>query len=284
MGYIIAITSAFLGAIGNVLLKRASKDLSPFLSFLLLSLFAIFIWIPVSFVIGFEPESLPTGLVYGFISAIMAQAFYIYAITRGELSISAPVVGTYTIYTIIFSTFINNERLAGYDLIFVAFTIIGTLLVSLPQKLNRQDIANSKYIIWPLLAAVSIGFSDAITKNFIDKAGAGTFLLSTAIMQLPVAFVLMKLQGEKVSQLKNIFKEFNSFRIALVSTCFITLHTLTIFLAFGLAPASIISPIIGTIPGITALLALLFLKEKLPRKDIIGIITMGAGVIGISIF
>jgi uncharacterized membrane protein len=53
-------------------------------------------------------------------------------------------------------------------------------------------------------------------------------------------------------------------------------------LAFDYALASIVSPIAASYPVLTVLLALIFLKEKISRKNAVGLVCVLIAILGIS--
>ena len=284
MGLAIAITSAVLLALANLTLKKSYKNFTPTIAFLFFAVFSFFIWSLTGLLLGVKFEYFGESLVYGLISAVLAQAFYIYALSKGELSITSSILATFPIYTIVFSFFINGESLNKTQAIFAGITILGTIVISIPEKISKEDIVNTKYLLVPLAAAISIGFSDALTKKLIDQSSAGTFLLGCAIMQVPVAFVLMKLMKERFSQFGSFDNLVKSYRPALLGAFLVAVHTMTIFIAFSFAPASVVSPIIGgAAPVLTVALSLFILKESISVKDLISIALILAGIIGISI-
>lgn len=284
MGLLIAITSAVLLATANMTLKRSFKSFTPAVGFFFFAMISFVIWSVVALSLGVHFEYFLQSLIYGLISAVLAQAFYIYALSKGELSITGTVLATFPIYTILFSFFINGETLNSRQVLFVALTIIGTIIISLPEKISKQDIKNSTYIIWPLAAAISIGVADSLTKKLIDQSSAGTFILGAAIMQVPVAIALLLLLKEKLVGLRELKSNFKEYRLVLLGAMFVSLHTMTLFVAFDFAPASIVSPIIGgLVPVLTVIFSLTILKERVSIKDFVSILIVLAGVIGISL-
>jgi len=252
---------------------------------LFFSLFSLVFWSSFALLSGVNFQFFGASLIYGLISAVLAQGSYIYALSKGELSITGTILATFPVYTIIFSFLINGEHLNSVQAVFVGVTILGTILVSLPEKLNREDLRkSSKYILFPIASAILIGLSDTLTKRLINQTNSATFLLGGAIMQIPTAFIFMKLAKEKLSQFSSISKIWNDYRPALLAAFLISLHTMTIFIAFQFAPASIASPIIGgAAPVLTLILSVLILKEKVLLKDKIAIAITLVGIIGISL-
>src|SRR5579864_4797538 len=133
MGIIFAVLSAVITGLANLLLKKSFKDFSPSVSFFILAVFSLLLWVPVGLLLGVSFNNLLFGFFVGLISAVLAQGIYIYVLEKGELSITGTILGSYAVYTIIFSILFNNERPSPLTLLLIVTTIIGTVIVSLPN-------------------------------------------------------------------------------------------------------------------------------------------------------
>lgn len=188
MGVMLAVISSILLAISNVLLKKGFKDFQPSISFFILSVLSILLWVPVGLLLGVDFGQPVFGLAVGLASAVLGQAVYIYVLEKGQLSITATILSSFSTYTIIFSMLFNNERPSMGALVFIALTIVGTIIVSLPEKLVVQDFHKFRYIAWAIIGAVSIGAADTLTKYYINQTSAGAFLFYVSFMQILVSF------------------------------------------------------------------------------------------------
>ncbi len=284
IGIVLAVIDTLLLGTANVLLKKSYKDFSSSVSFFIFSIFSLITWGGLGLIMGVDFSNLLFGLFIGFVSAILGQAIYIYVLGKGELSITATILSTYSVYTIIFSILFNHESLSQAALIFVVLAILGTLIVSLPEKdqFHKKDLKNIGLIAWAVFAAICIGGADTLTKYYLNTASIGSFLFYTAIAQFLVSFVYLKLENEPLSQFKNIFHQLSEYKYALLGSLGISTATMTLFLAFNYAIASIVSPISASYPVVTILLALIFLKEKLSLKNSLGLILVIVAIIGVG--
>lgn len=284
MGIIFALITSLSQAIGYVALKKSYEELPPSVAFLFDAIFGLIILIPFSLIMGFDFDQAPTVFVYAIISAILSEAFVFYVFSKGELSITATIFSSYPIYTVLFSLFVNNDRPTLNHWVFIIMTILGTLIVSLPNKLNKSEFKKKTLILWGLAAAVSVGFADSISKNIIDRTSVEVFMFALAIVQLPVALIYLKLENQKMSQFVNIVSHFNKYKFALLGSFLNIVTVFFLWLAFSSANLSVVSPLTAIYPGITILLAYLFLKERIKFNDFVGLVVIIIGVIGISYF
>lgn len=284
-GIVAAIYASLFLALSQIALKKSYKDLAPSVSFFFDAVFGILIWIPVSLLLGAKISDLPITLIYAVISALLSEAFYFYALSKGQLSITGIIVASYPIYTILFSFFINGERLSPLQLTFIMLTITGTLMSYLPSKLNKKELIKSQVLLWPFIAAIAVGFSDALSKNVINKTSPFSFVLALAIVQLPIALIYLKFEKQHVVQvLKDARDDIQSYKLCLFGSFFNIVGTGLLWYSFTYTLASIASPITATSGAILVILTLLFTNEKIALKNLLGIILVFGGIFGLSFF
>jgi len=170
-GIVAAIYASFFLALAQGALKKSYKEFEPSIAFFFDMIFGLLLWLPLSLYFGIHIGNLSTVLIYAILSAILSEALYFFALSKGQLSITAILLGSYPIYTIIFSYFINHERLTSLQMVFVLITIIGTLLTYLPSKLSFEELKKSGALFWPIIAALGIGLS-----AFLGTNSRGTYL------------------------------------------------------------------------------------------------------------
>jgi len=282
-GIVAAVYASFFLAIAQIALKKGYREIEPSVSFAFDALFGIIIWIPLAFILGAKISEIPQTFPYAIVSAVLAEALIFYALSKGQLSITAVIIASYPIYTIIFSFLINHEVLSHTQLFFIVLTIAGTLLSSLPSKLNKEELLKSGAIFWPIIAAVAIGFSDTISKTIIDKTSSFTFIISLAIAQIPIALIYLRIEKQKIRKITEEMRDnIQNFKFPLFGSAFNTIGTGLLWLSFNYTLASIASPITATSVSVLVLLTILFTDEKVRLKNLIGIALVFIGIMGIS--
>lgn len=220
MGILFAIIASIGIALGNVILKRSFKDFSPAISFFIFSVFGVLIWLPFAFTGNVQFNHLILGFAGGIASAILGQLIYIWVISKGELSITATILSTYSIFTIILSVLFNREHLQALGWVFVAFAIIGTVIVSLPDKFIKNEVKNTTFILYAIFAAICIGSSDAFSKSVIERTSIGTFYFAVSISQFLVGLLYLKISKEPLAQFKDIIVKFNDYKFSIIGSLF----------------------------------------------------------------
>lgn len=283
LGILFGLTASLFFAFSYISLKRSYREFPPSVAFFLDALFGLLIWIPVALSFGINTNVFLTVLPWAVASAILSEAYFFYVLSKGEVSITGTILASYPIYTAILSRFINNEILTGPQLVAVFVTIVGTLIVSIEKDFNVRDLKKKSYIFWALSGAIAIGLSDSLSKHAIDRISLQDFLFALALVQVPVSLIYLKLEKETPFHLINLFKDIGKYKFALIGSFLNIVGVLFLWLAFNQTLASIASPLTATYPVLMVILAYLLLKEKINRKDYVGIFLVLAGILLISI-
>lgn len=281
LGITIAIASAMFMAGMYILLKKSYKELDPSVAFFFDAIFGLVIWIPVGFIFGAKIPEIRACLPYAIISAILSEALPFYALSKGKLSVATVMIATYPIYTVIFSYLINREILTPLQIVFVFITIIGTVLTCIEKDFNIKNIKNMLIII-PVIAAISIGLSDTLTKTVINQTSSFSFLVAIALVQVPVALIYLKIKKEKLSTIKNeLISAMKNYKFSIWGSFFNIVATGMLLISFNYTLASIASPLTAMYTPIVLVYAFLILKEKINKTNLVGIISAFIGTFGI---
>lgn len=281
LGIIIAIISAVFMAVMQILLKKSYKELDPSVAFFFDAIFGVLIWIPTGFIFGATIGGVIDCLIYAIISAILSEALVFYALSKGDLSVATVMISTYPIYTLLFSRYINNEILSKEQLIFIILTILGTVLTCFDKDFKFKNLKKLTMLI-PIITAVAIGLSDTLTKKIINDTSSFSFLVAIAIVQIPVALIYLKIAKQKLSgifaEVKNGIKEY---KYSIIGSLLNILGTGCLLVSFNYGMASIVSPLTAIYTPFVLIYSFMFLKEKINKINLIGIITALVGTFGI---
>lgn len=281
LGIVIAILSALFMAGSQILLKKSYKELDPSIAFLFDAIFGIIIWIPLGFIFGAKLEEIVKCLSYATISAILSEALVFYALSKGNLSVATVLISTYPIYTLLFSHLINYEILTIIQIVFILLTIIGTIITCLDREFKIKKLKSITAII-PLVTAIAIGLSDSLTKNIINQTSSFSFLVAIAIVQLPLAIIYLKISKQKFSTIKKELNEgIKEYKYSIIGSLLNVLGTGCLLISFNYGMASILSPLTTLYTPIVLIYSFIFLKEKIDKLNLIGIISALIGTLGI---
>lgn len=285
IGIIFALLCAIFIGFSQISLHKSYKNFPPSIAFLFDSIFGLLIWVPLAFFMGISGTvSWGQAIFFAVVSAILSEAIVFYALSHGTLTVTATVLATYPVYTVIFSRLFNNEVLSVQITLFVILAILGSIIASLPDNIKTSEIKLSKGITWPFIAAVCIGLSDTISKGYINRSGNFSFLFSLGFVQIPIALAYLKIEKQSfTNSIEKVIKRLKEYKFALLGGLFNIVGTGFLWLSFSYAPASIVSPITGTSGALTVILSRLLLKEKITKIKYFGIILAFIGIIGITV-
>ena len=282
-GIVIALLSALFMAGMQILLKKSYKELNPSVAYLFDMFFGLIIWIPVGFIFGATLDGIVNCLLYAVISAILSEALVFYALSKGNLSVSTVLISTYPVYTLLFSFLINNEKLTLMQILLVLITIFGTILTVFECDFILRKLKNFSIVI-PLITAISIGISDTLTKGIINETSSFDFLVAIAIVQIPVAIVYLFLAKQKpkiiIEDLKKGVKEY---KYSIIGSLLNVMGTGCLLISFNYTYASISSPLTAIYTPFVLIYSFIFLKEKINKVNLAGVILALLGAFGIVV-
>jgi drug/metabolite transporter (DMT)-like permease len=142
IGITFALLCAIFVALSQITLRKSYQELPPSIAFFFDAIFGLLIWVPLAIFMGISGTvNWQQAIIFAIISAILSEALVFYALSHGELAVTATILATYPVYTIIFSRLINNEILTLQITIFIVLAILGSIIASLPNKLSKIFIS-----------------------------------------------------------------------------------------------------------------------------------------------
>lgn len=285
LGIILALGAALFIALAQIALRKSYKEFKPSVGFFFDAMFGLILWLPLALIMGVTfGVSFEQAILYAFISAILSEALYFYALSHGELAITATVIATYPVYTVLFSKILNDEVLTPLLYFFVILAILGSIVASMPDKVNKSELKLSAALVWPFAVAIGAGLSDTLSKGYINRSGDFSFLFALGLVQVPVALAYLRLEKESVvTALKGAVESFNVYKQALLGGFLNIIGTGLLWLSFSFAPASVASPITGVSGALTVMFARFAFSERLSIRKYLGIILALVGVFGIAL-
>jgi drug/metabolite transporter (DMT)-like permease len=294
-GELAALVAALIWAIGGTMLKPLSGRFHPLVlnqirCLAAASLFAVFLAATGGFtLLGQVPlRSVIAGIAGTFIGIGIGESLFILSLRYMDISRAYPISScAYPLITVVIAFFALNERLSGMALIGVFLVLAGIYFVAFPSGplLVRLSVDSSKErrgLFLLLLTIIAWGVSVIGIKlgteglemplaNFIRFSG-------TAVMLIPLTFVPWLRFRQNNSGWRNLglagFNGLLSFGIGAIFFLLALRET-------GAAMTSVLS---STSPLFLVPLAVLFLKEKVTPKLVLGVIMSVLGICLVFIF
>lgn len=267
----IAVT-AFAWGIGNVFVKKGFRNLTPWQTY---ALDSFFIALPLWMIYGvLAAGDLTTVTPFAILSALIicaSYALFYYTINHGQIGVTTTVISTYPIITFILAYLLLKERLTLLPLMGVILSMIGAVIVSLPAKLKLKP---EKWFVLSVLVAISYGITGYLEKTVLTTINNATFLMTLALTQVVIVLLWWPFTRDKFPKL-NFRRSGHSF----IGILLFNIGNIVYLMALEKGLASLVVPLSNTYVTITVLFSLFWLKEKISRLQIAGIVCVVIGVI-----
>lgn len=280
MYIIYALLASVFSGLTSVFAKTGIKNIDSLLATFLrtivisLFLFLIVIWKENLNDIFLLDKKTILFLILSGISNTLLWICYFKALDLGTVSKVTPVDKTSIVLTLILSSLFLNEKITTIKIISIVLILSGTFLTI---KKESKDSKDNKWIIYAILTAVFTSTTTVLSKIGIESTNTTliTFLRTIVVLIILTTITLFK---KKYKSIKDIEKR--SWLFIILSGLSTSLSWLFYFKALALGEASVVFPIEKLSLVVSILISITFLKEKVNKKQIIGIIII---VIGTSL-
>ena len=280
MYIIYALLASVFSGLTSVFAKTGIKNIDSLLATFLrtivisLFLFLIVIWKENLNEIFLLDKKTILFLILSGISNTLLWICYFKALDLGTVSKVTPVDKTSIVLTLILSSLFLNEKITTIKIISIVLILSGTFLTIKKESKGSKD---NKWIIYAILTAVFTSTTTVLSKIGIESTNTTliTFLRTIVVLIILTTITLFK---KKYKSIKDIEKR--SWLFIILSGLSTSLSWLFYFKALALGEASIVFPIEKLSLVVSILISIIFLKEKVNKKQIIGIIII---VIGTSL-
>lgn len=257
-------------------IKNTDSILATFLRTIVISLFILLIVIfkeNINDIFLLDKKTLLFLILSG-ISNTLLWICYFKALDLGTVSKVTPVDKTSIVLTLILSSLFLNEKITNIKIISIVLILLGTFLTI---KKESKDSKDNRWILYAILTAVFTSTTTILSKIGIENTNTTliTFLRTLVVLIILTTITLFK---KKYKYIKDIKKR--SWLFIILSGLSTSLSWIFYFKALALGEASIVFPIEKLSLVVSILISITFLKEKVSKKQITGIIII---IIGTSL-
>lgn len=257
-------------------IKNTDSILATFLRTIVISLFLLLIVIfkeNINNIFLIDKKTLLFLTLSG-ISNTLLWICYFKALDLGTVSKVTPVDKTSIVLTLILSSLFLNEKITTIKIISIVLILLGTFLTI---KKESKDSKENRWILYAILTAVFTSTTTVLSKIGIENTNTTliTFLRTIVVLIILTTITLFKKKYKYIKDIKS-----RSWLFIILSGLSTSLSWLFYFKALALGEASIVFPIEKLSLVVSILISIIFLKEKVSKKQITGIIII---VIGTSL-
>ena len=282
MWLIYAFGSAFFAGITSILAKVGIKDVDSHLATAIRTIIVlIFSWIMV-FLIGSQSTIVNIDgktflfLILSGLSTGGSWLCYFKALQLGDVNKVVPIDKSSAILTMILAFIFLNEKITINMVIGIIGIAIGTYLMIQKKEEVEKVVKGKAGLIYALLSALFASLTSILGKVGIENIESN---LGTAIRTIVVLIMswIIVFATKKQSDVKKIDKR--SLIFLILSGIATGASWLCYYKALQDGLASIVVPIDKLSILVTVLFAYIFLKEKLSKKSLLGLILIVVGTL-----
>ena len=275
MWILYALGSAFFAGVTSILAKVGVKDVDSHVATAIRTIIVlIFSWIMV-FIIGSQSTILNIDgktflfLILSGLSTGASWLCYFKALQLGDVNKVVPIDKSSTILTMILAFIFLNEKITINMVIGMIGIAIGTYLM-IQKKEGVEKVVKGK--AWLIYASLTSILGKVGIENVESNLGTAIRTIVVLIMAWIIVFATKK-QGD----IKKVDK--NSLIFLILSGIATGASWLCYYKALQDGLASIVVPIDKLSILVTVLFAYIFLKEKLSKKSLLGLILIVVGTL-----
>ena len=219
-----------------------------------------------------------TGTLFGTLIALQAIAI-MFALKYGPMSYTQVIISFSTLISALSGVVLFNETLGWQQIVGMAFMLISFVL-AVKNDANKKK-ATIKWLLLCIIAFLSngsIGIMQKIHQNSAYKQELNAFLVIAFIVSSSFCAIVMAMlrllnkDGAKENKIHNSKLMRNIAVMVISGACVALNHKLNLYLS-GVIESAVFFPIVNGGGLVLAILsAMVFFKEKLSKKQWVGII------------
>ena len=282
MWVLFAFASAFFAGVTSILAKIGVKDIDSHVATAIRTIIVlIFSWIMV-FIIGSQSTIVNIDgktflfLILSGLSTGGSWLCYFKALQLGDVNKVVPIDKSSTILTMILAFIFLNEKITINMVIGMIGIAIGTYLMIQKKEKAEKIVKRKAWLIYALLSALFASLTSILGKVGIENVESNLGTAIRTIVVLVMAWIIV-FATKKQRDIKKIDKR--SLIFLILSGVATGASWLCYYKALQDGLASIVVPIDKLSILVTVLFAYIFLKEKLSKKSLLGLILIIVGTL-----
>ena len=282
MWVLFAFASAFFAGVTSILAKIGVKDVDSHVATAIRTIIVlIFSWIMV-FIIGSQSTIVNIDgktflfLILSGLSTGGSWLCYFKALQLGDVNKVVPIDKSSTILTMILAFIFLNEKITINMVIGMIGIAIGTYLMIQKKEKSEKIVKRKAWLIYALLSALFASLTSILGKVGIENVESNLGTAIRTIVVLVMAWIIV-FAAKKQRDIKKIDKR--SLIFLILSGVATGASWLCYYKALQGGLASIVVPIDKLSILVTVLFAYIFLKEKLSKKSLLGLILIIVGTL-----
>lgn len=266
-----AVACAIFYTTADVFNAKISKNISPILVAMRVTLLVFAIWlIPLFIFFSHELDKLTLSNTIQMLSfnliVCLGYIFLLLAFSKGEASSVGVIAFSWPGVTFFIAVFFLNDELSRIKFCAAILIIIGTIVIAFEDKFRLNSIA----ALFAFLCMLCWGIYFAFINISISKIGFFLPQYTASIVGVFVYYIMyrilrspLKLETENLFRLPNFKKEKKSLILILCISIFQTAGGICANIALDSGSVAIVSPILSSSTALFFILSIFLFKEKI---------------------
>lgn len=267
-----AIFSGLTTVFAKVGVSKANSTLVSGLRTLVIMIFSILVFLFLGD--GFKNIDLKNiiFIVLSGITTALLWICYFKALSLADVSMVTPIDKLSIVLTLILSYIFFKEKITIIKVISMICMIGGTFLMVNNDKENKEN----NWIIFAFLTAVFTSLATILGKMGINNINPnlGTMLRTIVILVIIWGVIIIKKEYKDIRKITN-----KNILFIILSGISTGISWLFYFMALKDGEVSIVFPVEKLSAAVSILISIIFLKEKLDKKGILGFISIILGTL-----
>lgn len=281
-----AVLSAVFAALTSILAKcgirKTNSDLATAMRTAIVLLFSVVMML----VVGSGSSIVQIGLkswVFLILSGIATGASwicYFKALSLGDVNKVVPIDKSSTILTVLLAIIIFNET-SNLPVKLIGIALIGTgTYLMIEKKASEVKKENGRWLVYAVFSAVFAALTSVLAKIGISsvESNLATAIRTAVVLIMAWGIVFAKGEQKKISEIDK--KELLFIGLSGIATGG---SWLCYYYAVQNGELSVVVPIDKMSILLTVIFSRVFLKEKLPKKSVVGLCLMCGGTLMMAI-
>ena len=282
MWVLFAFASAFFAGVTSILAKIGVKDVDSHVATAIRTIIVLIFSCIMVFIIGSQSTIVNIDgktflfLILSGLSTGGSWLCYFKALQLGDVNKVVPIDKSSTILTMILAFIFLNEKITINMVIGIIGIAIGTYLMIQKKEKAEKIVKRKAWLIYALLSALFASLTSILGKVGIENVESNLGTAIRTIVVLVMAWIIV-FAAKKQRDIKKIDKR--SLIFLILSGVATGASWLCYYKALQDGLASIVVPIDKLSILVTVLFAYIFLKEKLSKKSLLGLILIVVGTL-----
>jgi drug/metabolite transporter (DMT)-like permease len=197
----------------------------------------------------------------------------------GPIAVVSPIGAAYVAVAVVLVVLVLGERLSSAQVLAIFVTFTGILLTATDGRSLASALRRPLPGVWfALLAMAALGAWSAVMAYAVRSQDGLALVLLQRIVSAAILLAILAIRREGA-----IAMDRTTWRLVLATGALDTLANVLFVLGVQRGSASVVTTATGAYPIVTALLAIVLLRERLAPNQYVGVAVLVAGLIALGL-